>query len=133
MRVIETETSRVRATATEAVESAGRLDETVQRAAHTILPALRQAYPLQGRIAQVTPQGIVVNIGAEQGVTAGLVLQVFGTEEALTVDGKVVGYHRLPTGRLEVISVEPGLAQARILEQTETLQPGWKVQERSGE
>jgi hypothetical protein len=63
----------------------------------------------------------------------GLVLQVFGTEEPLTVDGKVVGYHRPPTGRLEVTGVEAGLARARILEQTETLQPGWKVQERSGE
>ena len=133
MRVIETETSRIRATATEVVESAGKLDEAVQRAANTLLPALRQAYPLQGRLAQVTPQGVVLNIGAEQGVAAGLVLQVFGTEEALTVDGKVVGYHRPPTGRLEVTSVEASLAQARILEQTETLQPGWKVQERSGE
>jgi hypothetical protein len=105
----------------------------VQRAARTLLPALRQAYPLQGRIAHVTPQGVVLNIGAEQGMAPGLVLQVFGTEEPLTVDGKVVGYHRPPVGRLEVTSVEAGLPQARILEQTETLQPGWKVQERIAE
>jgi class 3 adenylate cyclase/CHAT domain-containing protein/Tfp pilus assembly protein PilF len=133
MRVIETETSRIRATATEGVESAGQLDEAVQRAARTLLPALRQAYPLQGRIAHVTPQGIVLNIGIDQGMVPGLILQVFGTEEPLTVDGKVVGYHRSPVGRVEVTSVEVGLAQARILEQTETLQPGWKVQEGKGE
>jgi tetratricopeptide (TPR) repeat protein len=50
MRVIETETSRIRVTATEGVESAGRLDEAVQQAARTLLQALHQAYPLQGRL-----------------------------------------------------------------------------------
>jgi ribosomal protein S4E len=62
-------------------------------------------------------------------VRSGLVLQVFGTEEALEVEGKVVGYHRTPVGLIEVTSVEARLAQARVLEQTEALQPGWKVQE----
>jgi tetratricopeptide (TPR) repeat protein len=133
IRIIETETTRVRATATEVVESAGRLDGAVQQAVKALLPALHQAFPLQGRLARVTPQGVVLNIGAEQGVTAGLVLQVFGTEEPLEVDGRVVGYHRPPVGRIEVTSVEAGLAQARILEQAEPLQPGWKVQEGKGE
>jgi hypothetical protein len=105
----------------------------VQRAASTLLPALRQAYPLQGRIAHVTPQGVVLNIGAEQGMAPGLVLQVFSTEEPLLVDGKVVAYHRPPAGLIEVTGVDAAQSRARILEQSETLQSGWKVQERIGQ
>jgi hypothetical protein len=101
----------------------------VEQAVKGLLHALRQAYPLQGRLAGLTPQGVILNIGAEQGVRPGLVLQVFGTEEALEVEGKVVGYHRTPVGRIEVTSVEARLAQARVLEQTAAFQPGWKVQE----
>lgn len=129
LRVIKTETTRIRATTTEVVEPGVRLDAAVQQAAKTLLQALRQAYPLQGRIARVTPQEVVLNIGAEQGVLPGLVLQVFGTDEPLEVDGKVVGSHRQPAGRIEVTGLIAGLAQARILEQTAPIQPGWKVQE----
>jgi hypothetical protein len=129
MRIIETESTRIKASMVEPVESFRGLDAAVERVSKALLQRLHDSYPLQGRIASLTPQGIMLNIGAEQGVTPGLVLQVFGTEEPLELDGKVVGYQRLPVGRLEVTAVDATFSHTRVLEQTEPFQQGWKVKE----
>ena len=70
-----------------------------------------------------------MNIGAEQGVTPGRTLQVFGTEEPIELDGKIVGYRGPPVGLIEVTTVEAMLSEARVLEQTAPFQTGWKVKE----
>ena len=77
----------------------------------------------------MTPQGVVLNLGAEHGVTPGLTLQVFGDDTALGLDGKTIGYYRSPVGLLEVTGVEANLAEARVVEQTVAFEPGWKVRE----
>jgi len=133
IRLLETETTRVRASGTAALEPSGTFDSVVEQLARALLAQVRQTYPLQGRIARLTPQAIILDIGADQGVTPGLTMQVFGSEEALRRDGKVVGYHYTPVGLIEVSSVEAQLAQARVLEQTTAFQEGWKVRERGGE
>ncbi|MBI3328181.1 MAG: CHAT domain-containing protein [Nitrospinae bacterium] len=129
LRVIETETTRIKASVAEGVARPQELQTVVEQAAAAVLRTLRDAYPLQGRIAHISPQGIIVNIGAEQGVASGLAMQVFGTEEPIQLEGKIVGYRRLPVGLLEVTAVEATLSQASVLEQTEPFQPGWKVKE----
>jgi hypothetical protein len=129
IRIIETESTRIKASMVEPVEPSRGLDGTVERVSRALLQQLHESYPLQGRIATMTPQGIMVNIGAEQGVTLGLALQVFGTERPIELDGKVVGHQRLPVGRLEVTAVEATLSQTRVLEQAEPFQQGWKVKE----
>jgi tetratricopeptide (TPR) repeat protein len=129
IRVIETETTRIKASVVEPVEPPHGVDGVVEHISSGLLHQLRAAYPLQGRIAQITPQEIIVNIGAEQGVTRGVTLQVLGTEDPIALEGKIVGYQRRPVGRLEVTAVDATLSQARVLEQTEPFQPGWKVKE----
>jgi tetratricopeptide (TPR) repeat protein len=128
IRVIETETTRTKASALEPVAPLLGIDAVVERVSRALLRQLHEAYPLQGRIAQVTPPGMIVNLGAEQGATPGLMLQVF-TEAPIEVDGKIVSYRGLPVGLIEVIHVEATLSQARVLEQTAPFQPGWKVKE----
>jgi CHAT domain-containing protein/tetratricopeptide (TPR) repeat protein len=129
VRLIETETTRVRASATEVMTTPTAFETTVTSLAQTLLRKVRQVYPLQGQIVQVTPQGVLLNIGAEQGVTPGLVLQVFGSEEPILVDGKVVDYFREPVGQIKVTTVQPRLALAESLESIAPLQQEWKVQE----
>jgi class 3 adenylate cyclase/CHAT domain-containing protein/tetratricopeptide (TPR) repeat protein len=129
IRVIETETTRIKASTVEPIELSRGIDGTVDRVSSALLQQLHGAYPLQARIAQVTPQGIIVNIGAEQGMTPGRTLQVFGAEEPIEIDGKIVGYRGLPIGLIEVTNVEATLSQARVLEQTTPFQTGWKVKE----
>jgi hypothetical protein len=129
MRVIETETTRIKASAIEPVARAGGIDGLVERVSGALSQQLLEAYPLQGRIAQVTPEGIIVNIGTEQGVTPGHLLQVFGPENPIEREGKIVSYRGLRVGLIEVTNVEATLSQAKVLEQTTPLQAGWKVKE----
>jgi tetratricopeptide (TPR) repeat protein len=129
LRVVETETTRLRAAVTDALGSSLESERVVDRLAATLVQKLRAAYPLQGRILQAAPQRLLLNIGAEQGVTPGMTLQVLN-EEPLHLDGKAISAYQLPVGLIEVTSVEPRLAQARALEQTVAFEPGWKVKEK---
>jgi tetratricopeptide (TPR) repeat protein len=129
VRLIETETGRIQAMVTETFETSEALDRAVAQLSRTLLTQVRQKYPLQGRIARLTPEVVLLDIGTAQGVTPGVTLQVFGSEEPLERNGKVVDYHRIPVGLVEVTSVATQFAQARVLEQSVALQAGWKVQE----
>ena len=128
VRLIETETGTIQAVVTETFETSEALDRAVAQLSHALLTQVRRMYPLQGRIARLTPQ-VVLDIGAAQGVTPGATLHVFGSEEPLERDGKVVDYQRIPVGLVEVTSVAAQFAQARVLEQSAAFQAGWKVQE----
>jgi tetratricopeptide (TPR) repeat protein len=128
LRVVETETTRLRVALTDILGSPD-IESIAARLATTLVQKLRVAYPLQGRILQATPPDLLLNIGAEQGVTTGITFQVLN-EEPLRLDGKVVSVRQLPVGLIEVTNVEPRLAQARVLEQTTIFEPGWKVKEK---
>jgi hypothetical protein len=128
LRVVETETTRLRVALTDILGSPD-IESITARLATTLVQKLRVAYPLQGRILQATPPDLLLNIGAEQGVTTGMTLQILN-EEPLRLDGKVVSIRQLPVGLIEVTNVEPRLAQARVLEQTTIFEPGWKVKEK---
>jgi hypothetical protein len=127
--VIETETTRIKASVIEPMAPAQGINGVVERVSSALLQQLYEAYPLQGRTAQVTPQGIIVNIRSEQGVTPGRMLQVFGTEESMDLDGKIVSYRGLPVGLIEVTNVEATLCQAKVLQQTAPFQARWTVKE----
>jgi len=94
----------------------------VQHISQNLLAQIRQAYPLQGRITHITPQGLLLlNIGAQHGVTAGLTLQVFGSAEPLQIES--------PIGQAVVTDVGANYAQAKVLQATLPLRTGWRVRE----
>jgi hypothetical protein len=131
MRLIETTTTRVSASVAKLVEAPDDLPGLVEQVSKDLLHEIRQTYPLQGRISRLTPESnVILNIGAQQGVTSGLVLRVFGDDAALNNNGKDMP---APVGRLEVTRVEAQACQARVLEQSEPLMPGNKVREMLGE
>jgi Tfp pilus assembly protein PilF len=132
LRVVETESTRLKAALTEIIALPLGIDRIAEQLATTLLHKLRAAYPVQGRIVQVTPAGILLNIGAEHGMTPGLRLEVFGAEEPLGIDGRVIGYNRPRVGLIEVTSLHDRFAQAMVLEQTMPFVPGWKVKEVQG-
>jgi hypothetical protein len=132
LHVVETETTRLQAAVTKIVALPSGIDQVVEQLATTLLHKLRAAYPVQGRIVQVTPEHILLNIGMEHGLTSGLRLEVLGTEEALNLDGKIIGYRRPRVGLLEVTGFHDPFAQAMVLEQTVPFVQGWKVKEVPG-
>jgi hypothetical protein len=118
--LIETATGAVRARA-EVSGIPGALDGMAEQVARTILQQVHQAYPLRGRIADVGPQDVLLNIGADHGVTPGLTMHVFGDAEP-----EVSGHHM---GLIEVTAAEAQRSQARVLDHTAAVKQGWKVQE----
>jgi hypothetical protein len=114
---------------TEIIEFPLEIESVAEQFSAALLPKLRAAYPLQGRIVQEAPDSILLNIGAVQGVRPGLRLEVFGTEEPMCLGGKLIGYKQLPVGLIEVTSVQDQFAQGKVLEQTVVFEPGWKVRE----
>ena len=99
----------------------------MQRVSQNMLHEIRRTYPLQGRIVRLTPQGeVVLDIGAQHGVTPGLALQVFDSETPVGTDTRVIP---APIGRIEVTQVAGQLSQARVLKQLEPFEAGRKVRE----
>ena len=68
MRLIETETGRIQAMVTETFDTSETLERAVVQLSHTLLTQMRQKYPLQGRIARLTPEVVTLDIGTAQGV-----------------------------------------------------------------
>ena len=127
LRLIETETTLINASAVQTVEPPGVVSGVIDQVAEQLLDDLRQAYPLRGRIQQAVGQDrVVLNIGAWHGVTPGVVMQVYG--DTASAETGQEGAHT-QVGRIEVTHVDARAAQARVLEQTEAFAPGNKVQE----
>jgi Tfp pilus assembly protein PilF len=119
LRLIDTETTLINATALHQVELSADLRPVLDQLARDLLQGIRQAYPLRGYIQRLTAEGnVVLNLGAWHGLTPGLVMQVLDDD---TADRRI--------GRIEVTQVNPRSAQGRVLEQTAALAPGSKVQE----
>jgi tetratricopeptide (TPR) repeat protein len=121
LRLVETDSSVMLAPVSETFDGPDALEDVIQRVAQKILAAVLQQYPLQGRIVQVVPEGVTLNLGARHGVSAGVVLEVIGEATVLPPQPKAL---------LEVSTVEPLRSRAKVLQQSEPLQPGWKVRER---
>jgi TolB-like protein len=122
VRIVETETTDTPATEAETVDRPDMLDGVVAQISHSLPQRIRQAYPLQGRITHRTSEGrVLLNIGAPHGVTPGLLMQVFGSAAPLQFES--------PIGRIVVTQVEAGSSQARVLDASRPLQPGWRVRE----
>lgn len=121
VRLAETETAVDTVWATETAETAVAVDRVTQELTSDLLRQLRQIYPIQGRITEVTPQSMLLNIGTDHGVTVGLTLDVFGTEAPLPV--------QRPIGQLVVTEVASQQARAKIVREDIPLQRGWRVRE----
>ncbi len=107
----------------EAVQSDNPLEDVVAQGTKNLLDQLRQTYPLQGQIDDITPQGVVLNIGKEYGVTPGLILEVLGNAAGQS------GSQAIPVGRVRVAKVEAQQSQAAVLKQDQPFVPAWKVRE----
>jgi len=122
VRIVETETTDTPATEAETIERPEALDGVVAQISRTLVQRIRQAYPLQGRITHLPSQGLVLlNIGAQHGVTPGLPMQVYGSAEPLQLES--------PIAQIVVTQVEAGRSSAKMLAATRPVQPGWRVRE----
>ena len=130
MRVVETETTRSIASVAEIINTSQPIDDVMDHLTEILLEKLREAYPIQCRIARTTEQGVILNIGSEQGVTPGLTLEVYANEEQpATHAQKAVEFPNEAVATIEVTKVDKTLSRATVIEQMETLQAGQKARE----
>jgi tetratricopeptide (TPR) repeat protein len=119
IRLVETETTLVNATAMQMVELDNDVSQVVGQITQRLLADIRRVYPVQGRIQHLPEAGTVgLNIGVRQGLKRGLVLEILPADDGYT-----------PLGRLEVTQVEADVAQARVIEQSVPLAVGHRVRE----
>lgn len=88
--------------------------------ASDLAQAAREAFPLHGRIVSVSPVGVVVNLGHQDGLVAGeeLLVEELGPEQRDPATGQVVYQERIALGRLKVRTVQVAGALAEVLNQT---------------
>jgi CHAT domain-containing protein/Tfp pilus assembly protein PilF len=115
MRLIETETGRITAARNESFGSAVPLSCMCDKLANSLLEALEKLYPLRGKILDVKNEELTLNIGGKAGV---LLKDQFN----VLAEGTT----------LEVISVQPDISLARIVEAKGPLTKGLRVELLSG-
>jgi hypothetical protein len=98
-----------------------------------ILATIVSTYPLQGYIVQASGDQVLINLGADQGMLQGTRLDVI--EETAPIEYKGRRLKGLPkvVAQLEVVSVEPDLCHARIVNAQRQLKTDDKVRENGSE
>ena len=109
---IETETTQSIASVAETVNTSQPIDDVMDHLTEILLVKLRDAYPIQGRIARTTEQGVILNIGLEQGVTPGVTLEVYANDEPVALVQKAVEFPNMAVAIIEVIHVDKSLSRA---------------------
>ena len=129
MRLIEPETTFVKITVMESVEKGMGIDEFSKKMAQDVMEKLKSHYPLRGRIVSLESRNLVLDIGADQGVKPGIKMKVLAEGKPVQVKGKMIVPKGREIGKIEITSVEPNLAYARIIEKYDDIQVGFKIEE----
>lgn len=127
LRLIDTETSALALSTSEAVAANGDPAAIAGKLADGIASALQKKYPLKGRIASVTGAEVLLNLGKKHGLRPGLAFNVLGKSEPVELNGKVLGYKETKLGQLEVTDVQEGFATARVMQKSGDLAANLRI------
>ena len=111
IRVIETETGRIKTSVTEVFGSAVPPSLIADKLAGLLLTKIKTLYPLRGAISEVKGDKITLNIGQRQGVQIGQQFKVKDTDLVLKVEG-----------------VQPELSTAKVSGEGKDVQKGVRVE-----
>jgi class 3 adenylate cyclase/tetratricopeptide (TPR) repeat protein len=129
MRLIEPETTFVKITVMESAEKGMGIDEFSKKISQDLMEKLKSHYPLRGRIVSLESRNLVLDIGADQGVKPGTKMKVLAEGKPVQIKGKMIVPKGREIGKIEITSVEPNLAYARIIEKYDDIQVGFKIEE----
>ena len=129
LRFIETETTSVKATIIESAEKEAGIDKLSERMAQDIIEKLKAKYPLRGEIISLKGEGLILNIGADQGVRSGITMKVLAKIKPIQFKGRWIVPQGREIGKVEITSVEPDIAYAKIIEKHDDIKVGSRVEE----
>lgn len=127
VRLIDSETTALAAILSGKIDP-GDLGGSARKLAAGIGEAIRHARPLQGRILSRENDTVVLNIGAETGLSRGRTLDVIEDEE-IRQGGQSIGRREKVIGRITVTDAEAGSSRASLLQSSGPLPAGSKVRE----
>jgi tetratricopeptide (TPR) repeat protein len=114
MRVIETETGRIRAAVNEALGSSVPASILAEKLSTQLIGKLEELYPLRGKIAEVRDEEIKLNIGQNVGVREGgqfkvvdedLILEVISTQNDISL-AKIARGEGIPQKGMRVEAIK---------------------------
>lgn len=115
LRFIETETTSIRASISEA-QKAVDAEAVAASLSGNILERLKTVFPLQGRITSIKGEDVIVNLGSESGMVKGTGMDV------LTQDGETVA-------RIECVNVRKADTDGKVLTGRDKITAGMRVRE----
>lgn len=131
MRLIDTETSAIPKVITREFGIGPSLVKEIHYLTREILKAVIQTYPLRGYLARVSDDQVMINLGKNQGVVLGTQFEVIEEQDAVEYKGKKLQGAPKSLGKIEIVSVEPDLSYARVLNKNRALKQDDKVVEKS--
>ncbi|MCL6582354.1 MAG: CHAT domain-containing protein [bacterium] len=127
MRLVESETTIVKAALYEEWENESSTEVIADRLVQKLLQVIDEKFPLRGKISYVVnSNNVKLNIGARQGLKSGTKLNVF-KDQRITQDGEIVSEESVKVGELEVSKVTEDCGYAKVLSKSEDLAVGMKV------
>ena len=117
LRIVETETTILRGVIASYVETQ-KPEILAQQVSEEIIKQVKSEYPIKTTIHSIIdyPE-IILNIGSNVGVTAGLRLEILSQERNIRI------------GEIEIVAVEESRSRGKIVSEEEQILKGFKVRE----
>jgi tetratricopeptide (TPR) repeat protein/peroxiredoxin len=131
LRLIDTETTRIVKVMTAELEGPAAVVKDIGRLSRRVLDTVVAQYPLQGYVVQAEADQVVVNLGADQGVTAGARFDILEPSAPMTYRGRQLQGLSKVIGQVEIVQVEPDFCRGRVLHAGRPVARDDKLRERS--
>jgi len=130
LQMIDNETTEIKVNVSEAGAGADQILQVADKIQSDIITKLQQGYPLRGKIAALSGDLAILDIGSKAGATVGTRMNAV-TEEPITVNGEVVARRLKVLGSMEITEVHDKVSFAQMVDHKAPPRVGTKVIESS--
>jgi tetratricopeptide (TPR) repeat protein len=131
LRAIDTETTRLALVRSERAGDAADVNRVAAALADAVARAVKEKYPLKGRVVAQDGERIIINLGRKHGVAPGQSFNVLGRGEPIEHNGRVLGYKDTQVARVTVTEVDELLAYTRVSDQQGAVEKNLRIIARS--
>jgi len=119
LRLVDTETTSLAAQLTRSVKDPSAIPALADAVAAEVVAKLANGRQLQGLIADVATDEVIINLGTRHGVKPGQQFNVVTEGPPIEAGGKVIGHREVKAALLEVTVVEENYSVAKVVAKTE--------------
>lgn len=132
LRLVDTETTNIVLPLSE--KQPGGIDPVAvaTKFSKAIDTTVRERYPLQGRIAEVDGDTVIINLGKKHNVAPGMVFEVLGEGKPVELNGRVLGARQTKLGELRVTESQDSMSFTSPLGSAGDWEKNQKVKLKSG-